>query len=97
MFSGCAKVPAEGSTGCPTSFPAAIGMGAAFHRSLWNDVGRIIGREGRALHNLEHSTGISAGNTGLMFWSPDISLFRDPRWGRGQEVPGVRPSQPACH
>jgi beta-glucosidase-like glycosyl hydrolase len=88
VFSGCAKQPVAGSTGCPTAFPAPIGLGATYNRSLWQAIGNAIGREGRALHNLEHGSGIDAGNVGLMFWSPDINLFRDPRWGRGQEVPG---------
>ena len=68
------------NTGCPTSFPHALLLGASFNRSLWKEVGAAISTEGRAFAN--------QGITGLFYWAPDINLFRDPRWGRGQEVPG---------
>ncbi|XP_065184941.1 uncharacterized protein LOC135815554 [Sycon ciliatum] len=74
---------AQGSTGCPTSFPHALGLAATFNRTLWTMVGETIATEGRALHN--------QGKIGLSMWAPDINLFRDPRWGRGQEVPGEDP------
>ena len=74
---------AEGSTGCPTSFPHALGLSATFNRTLWTLVGDTISTEARALNN--------QGLIGLSFWAPDINLFRDPRWGRGQEVPGEDP------
>ena len=75
--------PVEGSTGCATSFPHALGLGATFNRSLWTMVGQTIATEGRALNN--------QGKSGLSMWAPDINLFRDPRWGRGQEVPSEDP------
>eukprot|EP00944_MAST-04C_sp_MAST-4C-sp1_P007923 g7923.t1 len=71
------------STGCATSFPHALLLGSSFNRSLWSHVGEAISTEGRALNN--------QGNAGLAFWAPDINLFRDPRWGRGQETPGEDP------
>ncbi|XP_065184940.1 uncharacterized protein LOC135815553 [Sycon ciliatum] len=74
---------AQGSTGCATSFPHALGLAATFNRTLWTMVGETIATEGRALHN--------QGKIGLSMWAPDINLFRDPRWGRGQEVPGEDP------
>ena len=74
---------APGSTGCPTSFPHALGLGATFNRTLWTLVGETISTEARALFN--------QGLIGLAMWAPNINLFRDPRWGRGQEVPGEDP------
>ena len=74
---------AGGGTGCPTSFPHALGLGATFNRTLWSHVSSAISTEARALNN--------QGIAGLAFWAPDINLFRDPRWGRGQEVPGEDP------
>ena len=71
------------STGCPTSFPNALGLAASYNRSLWAAVGTAIGVEGRALHNV--------GTCGLAFFSPNINLYRDPRWGRGMETPGEDP------
>jgi len=71
------------SSGCPTSFPHATLMGGAFNRSLWRSVASAISDEGRALHN---SNGYA-----LLAWAPDINPFRDPRWGRGQEVAGEDP------
>ena len=57
--------------------------GAAFDRELWSEMGEIIGREGRALNNLQQAP--------LYFFDPDLNLMRDPRWGRAQEVPGEDP------
>lgn len=71
------------SSGCPTSFPHALLLGATFNRTLWRAIATGISDEGRALHNLQ--------NFALMTWAPDINPFRDPRWGRGQEVAGECP------
>jgi hypothetical protein len=89
-------------TGCPTSYPAGIAEGATFNRSLWSAVGAAIGTEARALHNQPNCYGSSncnnvsgamsgKGIAALALWAPDINLYRDPRWGRGQEVPGEDP------
>ena len=83
VLSGCGSASGPDSTGCPTSFPHALGLGATFNRSLWSHVSSTISTEARALNN--------QGVAGLAFWAPDINLFRDPRWGRGQEVPGEDP------
>eukprot|EP00117_Sycon_ciliatum_P036732 scpid79446/ scgid27609/ Probable exo-1,4-beta-xylosidase bxlB; 1,4-beta-D-xylan xylohydrolase bxlB; Beta-xylosidase bxlB; Xylobiase bxlB; Probable exo-1,4-beta-xylosidase bxlB; 1,4-beta-D-xylan xylohydrolase bxlB; Beta-xylosidase bxlB; Xylobiase bxlB len=83
VLSGCGSASGPDSTGCPTSFPHALGLGATFNRSLWSMAGHTVSTEARALNN--------QGVTGLAFWAPDINLFRDPRWGRGQEVPGEDP------
>jgi beta-D-xylosidase 4 len=73
------------STGCATSFPHALAMAATFNRSMWHAVGDAIGREARALHN-QHPA-----RCGATFFAPNINLYRDPRWGRGMEVPGEDP------
>ncbi|KAK8072227.1 hypothetical protein PG996_005575 [Apiospora saccharicola] len=62
-----------------TSFPQPITMGAAFDMPLIRAVADIISTEARAFSN--------AGRAGLNFWTPNINPYRDPRWGRGQEVP----------
>lgn len=72
------------STGCATSFPHALSMASTFNRSLWTAVGDVIGREGRAMHNENHAVAVA-------FFAPNINLYRDPRWGRGMEVPGEDP------
>ena len=74
----------QNNTGCPTSFPHALALGATFNKSLWRQIGRVISTEARALNNQEEMLGRAI--TGVALWTPDINLFRDPRWGRGQEV-----------
>ena len=71
------------NTGCATSFPHALQMACSFNRSLWQAVGSTVSTESRALAN--------QGLAGTAFWSPDINLARDPRWGRSQEVPSEDP------
>lgn len=66
-----------------TSFPQVILTAASFNISLWKAIGRVVSTEARAMHN--------AGLAGLTFWSPNVNIFRDPRWGRGQETPGEDP------
>ena len=65
---------------CATTFPQALNLGSTWNRTLMRGVGRTIGREMRALANLN----ISA--DGLTSWSPTINIIRDPRWGRAQET-----------
>ncbi|KAJ7564948.1 hypothetical protein O6H91_02G040800 [Diphasiastrum complanatum] len=66
-----------------TSFPQVILTAASFNASLWEEIGKAVSTEGRAMYN--------SGLSGLTFWSPNINIFRDPRWGRGQETPGEDP------
>jgi xylan 1,4-beta-xylosidase len=80
---GCTK--ANGTDLCPTLFPNGALLGASFNRTLFRNVGRVIGEELRALNNLQ------GGPSGYSCWSPDLNLARDPRWGRAQEVPGEDP------
>ncbi|GAB2246824.1 hypothetical protein Droror1_Dr00006706 [Drosera rotundifolia] len=66
-----------------TSFPQVITTAASFNTSLFEAIGKIVSTEARAMYNV--------GLAGLTFWSPNINIFRDPRWGRGQETPGEDP------
>lgn len=66
-----------------TSFPMPINLGAAFNLSLVHRIATIVSTEARAFNN--------EGRAGLVFFTPNINIFRDPRWGRGQETPGEDP------
>ncbi len=76
-----------------TVFPAPIGLGATFNSELVNKVAKATSDEGRALHNemLKHFNGSSTEAAGLNCFSPNVNLFRDPRWGRGMETFGEDP------
>jgi beta-glucosidase len=79
-----------GRNGIATVFPQAIGMAASFDPVLLHTVADAIATEGRA-KNREYREAHNGDNTnynGLSFWSPNINIFRDPRWGRGQETYG---------
>ena len=75
-----------------TVFPQAIAMAAAFDEKGMEKTGEIISTEARAIYNEARRTG-KAGMQykGLTFWTPNINIFRDPRWGRGQETYGEDP------
>ncbi len=77
--------------GTATSFPQAIAMAAAFDRELMGLVGDAIAVEGRAKYNAHSRQGDRDIYKGLTFWSPNINIFRDPRWGRGHETYGEDP------
>ena len=77
--------------GLATVFPQAIGMAATFNDSLMLEVADIISTEARAKYNLSTNMGRHLQYMGLTFWSPNINIFRDPRWGRGQETYGEDP------
>ncbi|XP_010937054.1 beta-xylosidase/alpha-L-arabinofuranosidase 2 [Elaeis guineensis] len=66
-----------------TSFPQVILTAASFNTTLFETIGKVVSTEARAMHNV--------GLAGLTFWSPNVNIFRDPRWGRGQETPGEDP------
>ncbi len=75
-----------------TNFPEPIGLAASFNRPLTSQVASAISVEVRALHTLGRQTGrLGHIGTGLDTWSPNINIFRDPRWGRGQETYGEDP------
>ncbi|OWM78404.1 hypothetical protein CDL15_Pgr016128 [Punica granatum] len=66
-----------------TSFPQVILTAASFNTTLFKTIGKVVSTEARAMHNV--------GVAGLTFWAPNVNIFRDPRWGRGQETPGEDP------
>ncbi len=82
-----------GRNGIATVFPQAIGMAASFDPALLHTVADAIATEARAKNReyTEAHNGDSVNYTGLSFWSPNINIFRDPRWGRGQETYGEDP------
>lgn len=77
--------------GTATVFPQAIGMAASFDKELMKKVGDVISTEGRAKYNEFRKYGETLQYQGLTFWSPNINIFRDPRWGRGHETYGEDP------
>jgi len=78
--------------GVATVFPQAIGMAATFDEPLMHRVGDTISTEFRAkYYTTLHEDGSSDWYRGLTVWSPNINIFRDPRWGRGQETYGEDP------
>ncbi|MCR5671940.1 MAG: glycoside hydrolase family 3 C-terminal domain-containing protein [Butyrivibrio sp.] len=77
--------------GTATMFPQAIGMAAAFDKELMKEMGEVIATEGRAKYNEQSKRGDRDIYKGLTFWSPNINIFRDPRWGRGHETYGEDP------
>jgi len=77
--------------GKATVFPQAIGLAATFDKALLFDVASVISDEARAKHHYFAENGQRVRYTGLTFWSPNVNIFRDPRWGRGQETYGEDP------
>ncbi|MBE6624435.1 MAG: glycoside hydrolase family 3 protein [Ruminococcaceae bacterium] len=77
--------------GCATVFPQAIGMAASFNCSLMEKVATAISDEARAKYNEFKKFGSTELYQGLTYWSPNINIFRDPRWGRGHETYGEDP------
>lgn len=77
--------------GYATVFPQAIGLAASWNEDLMRAVGDVASTEARAKHHEFARQGDRARYKGLTFWSPNINIFRDPRWGRGQETYGEDP------
>jgi beta-glucosidase len=77
--------------GKATVFPQAIGLSATFDQDLMFRVATAISDEARAKYNYFSSHNVRSIYTGLTFWTPNINIFRDPRWGRGQETYGEDP------
>lgn len=80
-----------GFSGVATVFPQAIGLAAGFDLDLMDEVATAIADEGRAKHHEYVRNGERKIFQGLTFWSPNVNIFRDPRWGRGQETYGEDP------
>jgi beta-glucosidase len=107
MLNGCAAIPRLGiaaydywsealhgvaRNGRATVFPQAIGMAATWDQDLVQRVAAAISDEGRAkYHEALRRNGYTGLYQGLTFWSPNVNIFRDPRWGRGQESWGEDP------
>ncbi len=77
--------------GTATMFPQAIGMAASFDEDMMQAIGDVIATEGRAKYNEAAKHEDRDIYKGLTFWSPNINIFRDPRWGRGHETYGEDP------
>jgi beta-glucosidase len=80
-----------GRSGLATVFPQAIGRAATFDAALEKRVATAISMEARAKYNQYQRKGFTGIYGGITFWTPNINIFRDPRWGRGQETFGEDP------
>ena len=80
-----------GRAGLATVFPQAIGMGASFNDSLLYEVFDAVSDEARVKSRIFSENGVLKRYQGLTFWTPNVNIFRDPRWGRGQETYGEDP------
>ncbi|MBT3288542.1 MAG: glucan 1,4-alpha-glucosidase, partial [Victivallales bacterium] len=80
-----------GRAGKATVFPQSIGLAATFNPEIVHEVATAISDEARAKHHEALRLGNRSWYFGLTFWSPNINIFRDPRWGRGQETYGEDP------
>lgn len=80
-----------GRNGLSTVFPSCIGMAASFDDDLIEEVFTAVSDEGRAKNSFARRSGDTGKYKGLSFWTPNINVFRDPRWGRGQETYGEDP------
>lgn len=74
-----------------TSYPQAIGMAATFDVNSMKTMGDFTAEEGRAIYNESMRNNDHRRYLGLTYWTPNINIFRDPRWGRGQETYGEDP------
>lgn len=80
-----------GRSGKATVFPQAIGLAATFDKDLILQVSSTVSDEARAMYNVQQAAGNYNRYAGLTFWTPNVNIFRDPRWGRGQETYGEDP------
>lgn len=81
-----------GRAGIATVFPQAVGMAATFDPDFLKEEAEIIATEARAKYNAAQEEGDCDIYKGLTYWSPNINIFRDPRWGRGHETYGEDPT-----
>ena len=77
--------------GVATVFPQAIGLAAMFDDEMLEQIGDAVSDEARAKYNAQSSEGDRDIYKGLTLWSPNVNIFRDPRWGRGHETYGEDP------
>ena len=78
--------------GTATVFPQAIALAATFDAALMEEIGACVSTEGRAKYNGQSALDDRDVYKGLTFWSPNVNIFRDPRWGRGHETYGEDPT-----
>ena len=78
-------------SGYATLFPQAIGMAATWDKPLLGNIGTVVSTEARAKYNEAVRNNVHSIYFGLTIWSPNVNIFRDPRWGRGQETYGEDP------
>jgi beta-glucosidase len=83
-------------SGPATVFPQAIGLAASWNPSLMHEVGGVVARQARERYAAIGAGGDHPRYHGLTIWSPNINIFRDPRWGRGQETYGEDPTLTAA-
>ena len=88
---GSGALHSVASAGTATVFPEPIGLAATFDDSLIHDAAAAISTEARAKQNQAMKSGRQGTIDGLDFWTPNLNIFRDPRWGRGQETYGEDP------
>ena len=87
----CEALHGVAREGIATVFPQAIGMAASFDDDFLYKEATVISTEGRAKYNVAKANGDHGRYKGITFWSPNINIFRDPRWGRGHETYGEDP------
>ena len=80
-----------GRAGIATVFPQAIGMAAMWDEQMMHEIANAVSDEARAKHHRFAEQGKRGYYNGLTFWTPNINIFRDPRWGRGMETYGEDP------
>ncbi|MGN1375086.1 MAG: glycoside hydrolase family 3 C-terminal domain-containing protein [Prevotella sp.] len=85
-----------GRNGFSTVFPSCIGMAASFDDVLVERIFTAVSDEARAKNTVQRKSGHVTKYQGLSFWTPNINIFRDPRWGRGQETYGEDPYMNSC-
>jgi len=78
-------------SGNASVFPEPIGLAATFDDQLVSKIGTAISDEARAMYSANLKNGFRGQYAGLTFWTPNVNIFRDPRWGRGQETYGEDP------
>lgn len=82
--------------GKSTVFPQPISLASTFNRELLHEISQAISDEARAKFNVAQKMGVYEMYAGLTFWSPNVNIFRDPRWGRGMETYGEDPYLSGC-
>ena len=92
IIGGARRLHGVARNGLATVYPITMGMASVFDDKLIEDIYVTVSDEGRAkFHDARRHGRYGRGNEGLTFWNPNVNIFRDPRWGRGQETWGEDP------